>query len=112
MIDVAEAIDEEAEAVTLKAVGTASGVWNDVGKWVPSVPAETSIQCAIQPARGTALMDMPEGIRRDAQWLGWSRSNVRTNDEILHQGVWYRVLFTWPRVLDGFTRFALGRMVP
>jgi hypothetical protein len=110
MIDVAVAIDEEAEPVVWKAV--ASGTWNSVGKWVPGISVETSIPCVIQPARGTALMDMPEGIRHDAEWLGWSRTAVKTNDEIVYQSVRYRVMFVWPRVMDGFTRFALGRMTP
>ncbi len=110
MIDVAEAIDAEAENVSYRSVTAASGVWNTAGEWEPNAATVAVIEAAIQPAKGTALMDMPEGIRNEAEWLGWSRTAVVTNDEINHNGVWYRVIFIWPRKVDVFTRFALGRM--
>ena len=110
MIDVAEAIDAEAESVTLRAVAAAGGGYNSGGKWVANVAGTSTIRAAMQPARGNALMDLPEGIRTEAEWFAWSRAVIVVDDEITYRGVSYRVIFAWPRAVDGFVRVALGRL--
>lgn len=112
MIDVAEAIDAESENVTRTAVKAASGVYDVAGRWIANAPGVTTIAAAIQPARGNQLMDLPEGLRTEAQWFMWSRVAVVENDRITRGGVVYRVMYVWPRVMDGFTRCALGRVTP
>lgn len=108
MIDVAEAIDEEAVFVTLTT--TAAGGYNDDGDYVPGSSTTETISAAIQPTNGNQLMDMPEGIRTEAKWMAWSRSEIAVDDEITASAVVYRVLFVWPRVHDGeFYRAALGK---
>lgn len=112
MIDVAEAIDAEAGTVAYRPVAAAGGAYNTGGAWVPVAPVPTTIAATIQPASGAALRDLPEGIRDEADYLGWSRTAVLLDDEIQFVGRWYRVMYVWPRVTDGFTRFALGRLKP
>ncbi|TLX12145.1 hypothetical protein [Rhizobium sp. MHM7A] len=107
MIDVAIAIDGEAVNVSLTRL--AAGSYNADGNWVPGAPTTSTIRAAIQPVRGNQLMDMPEGIRTEAGWMAWSRSEIIVDDEIASAGITYRVLFTWPRMEGGFYRVALGR---
>jgi hypothetical protein len=110
MIDVAEAIDAEAESVTLRAVAAAGGSYDSGGKWVANVAGTSTVQAAVQPARGNALMDLPKGIRTKAEWFAWSRAVIVVDDEITYRGISYRVIFAWPRAVDGFVRVALGRL--
>lgn len=107
MIDVAIAID--AESVPLQR-GVKSGTWSEPhgGKWVPNEPAFTNIRGAIQPAKGTQLMDLPEGLRAEARWLMWTRAEVLLDDVIKDGAISYRVMFIWPRREGGFTRAAIG----
>ncbi|KNY16742.1 hypothetical protein AKG11_10280 [Shinella sp. SUS2] len=108
MIDVAIAIDGEAVNVTrARLVG---GDHNDDGDWIEGAPVTATIRAAIQPVKGNQLMDMPEGIRTEAGWMCWSRSDIIVDDTITASGVSYRVLFSWPRAEGGFYRAALGRL--
>lgn len=110
-MDVAIAIDAEAIDVTHRTVAAAGGAWNDVGDWVPAAPTSLTIKMALQPAQGNRLLDLPEGVRQEARWFGWTRSAVVLNDEIQYAGKWYRVLFAWPRrTKDNFVRVALGEL--
>lgn len=106
-MDVAEAIDAEAVTVTYADVATAGGSYVH-GKWVASAAAPGNIQAAIQPASGRQLMDLPEGVRSDASFVGWSRTAVKVNGTIGYDGKSWRIVFVWPRPQDGFTRFAMG----
>lgn len=110
MIDVAIAID--GEAVNVTRTRSAGGGYNDDGEWVPSLPDAATIRAAIQPASGNQLMDVPEGMRTEARWLLWSRSDVRVDDMITSSGVSYRVMHLWPRAEGGFYRAAIGRLDP
>ncbi|MBG6211681.1 hypothetical protein IWQ49_006372 [Labrenzia sp. EL_126] len=90
---------------------SAAGSYNSDGDWVPAAPVSEDIRAVIQPARGNQLMDLPEGIRTEADWIMWSRSDLLVDDQIASKGITYRVLFTWERDQDGeFYRAALGRM--
>lgn len=109
MIDVAMAIDAEAVTVSHKRVG--AGSYSDGGKWTPGgAVVTTSIRAAVQPASGRQLMDVPEGIRNEAKFVAWSRSNLLVEDRIVVGTVEYKIIFVWPRPRDGFTRAALGQM--
>lgn len=105
----ASAIDRRAWIVTRILV--AGGVYNDDGEWVPGASASTTIKAVVQPVKGNQLMDMPEGIRTEAGWIAWSRSDIAVDDRITNKGIDYRVLFVWPRDQDGdFYRAALGKV--
>src|SRR5690606_10287750 len=104
------AIDGEAVNVSLAREGS-GGYYNDDGDYIPGTPATTStIRAAIQPATGNQLMDVPEGMRTEARWLLWSRSEVKIDDTITSGGVSYRVMHLWPRMEGGFYRAAIGRL--
>lgn len=104
MIDVAIAIDGEAVNVTL----TRAGGSRVNHRWVKGTPSTSTISGAIQPASGRQLEDLPDGIRNEARWLIWSRSELRLDDEIGHGGSRYRVMHVWPRMEGGFWRAAAG----
>lgn len=106
MIDVAIAIDGEAVDVAL--TRRAAGSYDDDGDWTDGTPASSTIRAAIQPASGRQLMDLPDGIRKEARWLVWSRSEIRLDDEIGHNGSRYRIMYVWPRAEGGFWRAAAG----
>ncbi|MBN9074299.1 MAG: hypothetical protein J0H34_22405 [Rhizobiales bacterium] len=106
MIDVAIAIDGEAVNVSL--TRKAAGDYNADGEFVPGAPSTSTIRAAVQPASGRQLMDLPEGIRNEARWLAWSRSEIRLDDEMTQGGSRYRVMFVWPRAESGFWRAAMG----
>lgn len=106
MIDVAIAIDGEAVNVSLSR--EALGQYDDDGNWIPGAPSTSTVRAAVQPASGRQLMDLPEGIRNEARWLAWSRSEIRLDDEITYAGSRYRVMFVWPRLEGGFHRAAMG----
>lgn len=99
--------------VTLQRVATAGGSYNDAGEWVPAVAATVNIAATIQPVSGRQLLDMPEGIRNEARWTIWTVNTVALNDRITYQGDAYRVVFVWPRNVEGgFYRAALGLVTP
>lgn len=106
MIDVAVAIDGEAVNVSLKR--KAAGHYDDDGNFVPAAETTATIRAAVQPASGRELMDLPEGLREEARWLVWSRSEIRIDDTIVHRGQPFRVMFAWPRMEGGFWRAAMG----
>lgn len=100
------AIDRRAIPMTLEIKGVAT--YDTKGKAVKPAPTTTSIKAVIQPARGVQLMDMPEGLRAEAGWIMWSRSELSLDNVIIHKGARYRVLFVWPRDEGVFYRAALG----
>jgi hypothetical protein len=106
MIDVAIAIDGEAVNVTL--TRNATGHYDDDGNWIDGAPTPSTIRATVQPASGRQLMDLPEGIREEARWLAWSRSEIRMDDTIVHGSQPFRVMFVWPRLEGGFYRAAMG----
>lgn len=108
-IDVAIAIDAEAVDVTYYPVAAAGGAYNQAGVWVPGGVSGSTIRAAIQPASGRILQELPEGVRTDARFTGWSRTAVREADEIGYASERWRIIYVWPRPADGFTRFAMGK---
>lgn len=106
MIDVAIAIDGEAVNVSL--TRRAAGAYDDDGNWIDGAPSTSTIRAAIQPASGRQLEDLPDGIRNEARWLVWSRSEIRLDDEFGHAAAFYRVMHVWPRAEGGFWRAAAG----
>lgn len=98
-------------AWTVSRTRLVAGDYNDDGEWVDGGPTTADIKAVVQPVKGNQLMDMPEGIRTEAGWIIWSRSDIAVDDKITDDGVNYRVIFLWPRHRDGeFYRAALGRL--
>lgn len=99
------AILAEAESVTHERM---VGAYDAKGKWVPGVATIGAIMATVQPASGRQLMDMPEGIRTEAKYVMWSEKATVVDDIVIYGGQRYKVLYTWPRRADSFTRAALG----
>lgn len=97
-------------SVPMSLTRTLAGGYNDDGEWVETNIDTVAIRGAIQPANGNQLMDVPEGMRTEARWLLWSRSEVKSDDTITSGGVSYRVMHLWPRMEGGFYRAAIGRL--
>jgi hypothetical protein len=84
------------------------------GVWAPGSAVETEIRATVQATTPQTLRDLPEGIREDASWTIWSRSELRgpeggQPDEIVWRGETYRVTLLWPRLEAGFYKAVLGR---
>lgn len=108
MSDVAEAIDAEAVPVTFQA--PAGATYDTKGNAVrAAAPAPVSGMAAVQPASGRMLQDLPEGLRAEVSMVGWSRTMVAVKWEVVYGGETFRVVHTWPRPADGFTKFAMAR---
>lgn len=107
-MDVADAIDGEAVTVNYRTV--TANFDQSTGKTPKTLGDPVSISAAIQPASGRQLMDVPEGVRTEARFIAWSRSTLALDAQIQYDGEWYRILYTWPRPQDGFTRAAMGRL--
>lgn len=101
-----DAIDRRAISVTR--ARRAAGTYNADGEFVPGAPTSIAILAVIQPARGAQLMDLPEGIRAEAGYVIWSRSDIALDDEVAAGSVRYRVMHLWPRPDGGFYRAAMG----
>jgi len=95
-------------AIPVQITRRAAGAYNADGEFIEGASSTDTIRAAIQPASGRQLMDLPEGIRTEARWLLWSRSDLSLDDRITAQGLTYRIMFVWPRLDGGFTRAALG----
>ena len=108
MSDVASAIDAEAVSVTFQppAVATYDSKGNAV---LGDDPDALDGLAAIQPASGRMLQDIPEGLRAEVTMVGWSRTMVALKWKVVYGGETFRVVHTWPRPADGFTKFAMAR---
>ncbi|NTS31268.1 hypothetical protein HQ945_08370 [Phyllobacterium sp. BT25] len=106
LLDVGIAID--AFAVSVTRTRKATGAYNADGVWVAGAPASIAISATIQPVSGWELKDMPEGIRTEAKYLAWSRSEILIDDVITYKGKEHRVLFVRDRDEGDFYRAALG----
>ena len=101
------AIDKLAVSAVLKRVSD-HGEYDSGGNKVPGDEVETNIRAAIQPISGFELKDLPEGIRKEARHVVWSRENLLTDDLIVVDSITHRVMYVWPRPEGKFTRAALG----
>jgi len=108
MRQAANAIDRRAIPMTRTRKGADS--YDTGGNLTPGATTTVSIKAVIQPAMGNKLMDVPEGVRTEAGWFVWSRSEIAEKDLITSKGVTYRVLVAWPRDEGGFYRAALGKV--
>lgn len=112
MIDVALAIDAESQTVYLRKYTTDYDP--DTGKAIVASAGVPAIRAAIQPASGRQLADLPEGVREEAKYLMWTRTEVENGDHVAirRSGILvdvYRIVYVWPRrPIDQFTRAALG----
>lgn len=104
----ANAIDRR--AIPMTRARQAADTYDTGGNLIPGASTTTPIKAVIQPATGNKLMDVPEGVRTEAGWICWSRSEIAVDDRITHKGVTYRVLFAWPRDEGEFYRAALGKV--
>lgn len=109
MRQAANAIDRRAIPMT-RTRKTGTDAYDDGGNLIPGANTTTPIKAVIQPATGNQLKDMPEGVRTEAGWICWSRSEMKVDDRITNKGTTYRVLFDWPRDEGGFYRAALGKV--
>lgn len=105
----ANAIDRRAIPMTRTRKGADS--YDTGGNLIPGASTTIAIKAVIQPATGNKLMDVPEGVRTEAGWFCWSRSELKADlDRVTHNGVTYRVLFAWPRDEGEYYRAALGKV--
>lgn len=109
-IDVALAIDAESEDITHRA--RSIGSYDERGNGMPGTWIEAPARAAIQPISGRELQDLPEGVRAEVTMVGWTRSAVAVDEQIVYRGDTYRVFAAKPRPMDGFTRIAIGRLRP
>jgi hypothetical protein len=114
MLNVGIAIEMLAVPVTLSR--SATGSYNTDGAWVPGTATSKPIRAVVQPITGEAknsslgleLKDAPEGVRTEARYVAWSRTEIQLDDIIAYKGGNHRVIFVWSRDDGGFYRALLG----
>lgn len=104
------AIDMLAKPATRRRPGAGAFV---NGIWQPGTSTNTPIVACIYAMPPEQVMNLPEGIRTQAEWMCWSRSELsagdgdQTADEILYAGRTMRVIYVWDRIEGGFYKAAL-----
>ena len=90
-----------------------NGIWQPGGD-----PDEVPIRACVHAATPEMTMNLPEGIRTEADVVVYSRSEIRAAGEagqteadiIEWRGRQYRVLQTWPRVEGDHFKAVAGRL--
>jgi hypothetical protein len=87
------------------------------GLWVPATATNLAIRAVVLAMPPQDVMNLPEGIRTQAEWVIWSRTELsagieagpspRAADEILYAGRTMRVIHVWDRIEGGFYKAAL-----
>lgn len=110
MIDLWDAVlQHEAQQITLT-TNSGGGSYDGGGNWIPAPKVATPTRAVVQPTSGAALRDLPEGLRKTAEYLLWTQSAVALDDIVIYGGNEYRVIFVWPRSVEGgYIRAAMGR---
>jgi len=99
-----------AEAIQVTWERYAGGSYTADGRWVKDNKTSSTIRAAVQPAQGRALQDVEEGVRDKTQYFLWTEHKVANGDVIVYDGKPHRIVQTWPRPQDGFTKAAMGLM--
>lgn len=108
-MDVAIAIDNFAEDVTL--TRTATGSYDQNGEYIPGAQTISTIRAAVFPIQGRERQDLPEGIREKAVYNIWSRYSLLNEDHITVNAEDFEICHTWPRhALGVFTKGVLGKL--
>ena len=105
-LSVTPALDALAVQVTLKRFG--KPYYGDDGELKNGHPTETAIRAVVQPVNGFELMDLPEGVREEAKYAVWSRSEILNDDRIIHASKEFRVMKVSNRPEGGYTKVILG----
>lgn len=108
MIDVAQAIDDETVDGVLKVRNV--DTYDAGGNAVLGAVTSTQIRIVVQPVTGKMLMDLPEGVRDQVKYAIWTRSEISMDNEIVYDGETYRVMYLWPRPIDGFFKAGIGKL--
>lgn len=109
------AIDMLSSSVTRRRMGPGQFVG---GIWQPGSMTSDVIRACVHAATPEMTMNMPEGIRTEADVVIYSRSEIRAAGEagqteadiIEWRGRQYRVLQTWPRVEGDHFKAVAGRL--
>lgn len=76
---------------------------------VPGTASTIAIKGVPLAISARDLRDLPEGIREGAELTLYSRSEIRTEDELTVRGIAYRVTHVWPRVEGGYHKATLAK---
>lgn len=106
-MDVAIAIDAEAVPVLLKR--RAGDGYDGNGNAIKGSLVDANIMSAVQPASARMLQDLPEGLREEVSYVGWTRASISNDDVVVYASENHRVIHVWPRPQDSFNKYALRR---
>ena len=101
------AIMEEAILVKHKSRGKAA--YDGRGNSIDGALTDSEIHSAIQPSSARVLQDLPEGLRDQVTYVGWTATKIKTDDLVEYEGEDFRVVHVMDRPIDGFYKYMLGR---
>lgn len=68
------------------------------------------IEADVQPVDGKTLQDLPEGVRDEVNHVMWTPYDLQNDHVVVYNDDQHRVVKTWPRRSDNFTKAAIGRL--
>lgn len=105
-------VTEFDETLTIQVVTRAADSYDSNGNSVKGSEADpVDIQADVQPATGKLLQDLPEGVRDEVNHFLWTPYDLQNDHVILFEGDRHRVVKTWRRRSDGFTKAAIGKLL-
>lgn len=99
------------DTVTLQIVTRGDDSYDANGNGVKGAESDpVDFAADVQPVSSRTLKDLPEGLRDQAEFSIWTRHTVNPDDVIIHEGNRHRILKTWARPDDGFTKAVMGEL--
>lgn len=99
------------DTLTIQVVTRSADGYDGDGNGVKGSDADpVDIQADVQPATGKMLQDLPEGVRDQVDHMIWTPYDLQNDHVIVYDGDRHRVVKTWPRRSDNFTKAAIGKL--
>lgn len=108
MIDVGIAVDRFSVPATYTTF--TSVIYDDYGNAVKSENAPVDFNGCFQHVSGRDLLDLEEGVRREAVYSLWTRVALKIDDHVHYGGVSYRIKKAHIRHLGNYNKYILGRL--
>lgn len=109
MMTITLGVTDGNDTIGLQVITRAADSYDESGNGVKGGenPA-VDIQGDVQPATGKMLKDLAEGVRDQVDHMVWTSYDLKNDHVVVYDGQRHRVVDSWPRRQDGFTKAAIG----
>ena len=88
----------------------AAGSYDASGNWTKGTASESTITMMVVPATGRELKDVPEGIREEVLYAGYTSSTITKDSEVDYNSETFRVIYIFPWLVGAFHKVMLGKV--